>query len=135
MIWETPNLSRIVSGTPIPRKKIHTGSSPSATLRCDIKLVGPVLRPGMSIFTRNLSLSYFLTSRIAEEAREGKTIEGNEIYQMILSSPVKYLVMDNFTRSITINTPSASAFLNGDTATSSTASASIIVGGAFLLIG
>ncbi|CAG8898517.1 unnamed protein product [Penicillium egyptiacum] len=52
---------------------------------------------------------------IAEEAREGNTEGGNQIYQLIMSSPLKYAVMDDFERSINSENPPAPAFLNGDT--------------------
>lgn len=52
---------------------------------------------------------------IAEEAREGNTEGGNRIYQSIMSSPVKYAVMDDYARSINEDSPSYPAFLNAET--------------------
>lgn len=52
---------------------------------------------------------------IAEEAREGHTEGGNQIYALIMSSPVKYAVMDDYERSINSDNPSYPEFLNGDT--------------------
>jgi hypothetical protein len=49
---------------------------------------------------------------IAEEARESK--EGADIYQIIMSKPQRYAVMDDFARSIDLETPRTPAFLNGD---------------------
>ncbi|KAL4802210.1 hypothetical protein BDV18DRAFT_164386 [Aspergillus unguis] len=51
---------------------------------------------------------------IAEEAREGLTPGGDQIYQLIMSSPIKYAVMDDFTRSIRSDALHP-AFLNGET--------------------
>ncbi|KAI9043087.1 uncharacterized protein KD926_004590 [Aspergillus affinis] len=52
---------------------------------------------------------------IAEEAREGNTEGGGQIYQSIMSSPLKYAVMDDYTRSINAESPPHPAFLNADT--------------------
>ncbi|EAU33973.1 conserved hypothetical protein [Aspergillus terreus NIH2624] len=52
---------------------------------------------------------------IAEEAREGNTEGGEQIYQLIMSSPVRYAVMDDFARSINLDSPPWPAFLNGET--------------------
>lgn len=52
---------------------------------------------------------------IAEEAREGHTEGGDQIYAEIMSSPVKYAVMDDYERSVNLDSPSYPAFLNGDT--------------------
>ncbi|KAL4801187.1 hypothetical protein BDV18DRAFT_165203 [Aspergillus unguis] len=52
---------------------------------------------------------------IAEKAREGLTQGRDEIYRLIMSSSVKYAVMDDFDRSITLVNPRAPAFLNSDT--------------------
>ncbi|KAJ5412945.1 hypothetical protein N7465_005250 [Penicillium sp. CMV-2018d] len=49
---------------------------------------------------------------IAEEARESK--EGAEIYQIIMSEPQRYAVMNDFTRSIDLEGPRTPAFLSGD---------------------
>lgn len=51
---------------------------------------------------------------IAEEARECDTPGGNEIFQIIMASPIKYAVMDDFTRSINTKVPKTPAFLNGN---------------------
>ncbi|EFQ99543.1 hypothetical protein MGYG_02556 [Nannizzia gypsea CBS 118893] len=53
---------------------------------------------------------------IAEEAREGGTDGGREIYRLILESPIKYAVMDDNTRGINVDNPRYPAYLNGDTA-------------------
>jgi hypothetical protein len=56
---------------------------------------------------------------IAEEAREGdvNTEGGNKIYQLIMSSPLKYAVMDDFERFVhdDIDKTQGPAFLKGDT--------------------
>ncbi|KAJ6103108.1 hypothetical protein N7486_005535 [Penicillium sp. IBT 16267x] len=49
---------------------------------------------------------------IAEEARESG--QGSEIYQSIMSAAQRYAVMNDFTRSIDMDTPRTPAFLNGD---------------------
>ncbi|BCS24969.1 uncharacterized protein APUU_41413A [Aspergillus puulaauensis] len=51
---------------------------------------------------------------IAEEAREGHTEQGDQIYASIMSSPVKYAVMDDYKRLINDDSPQP-AFLNGET--------------------
>lgn len=49
---------------------------------------------------------------IAEEARE---IDKNaEIYRIIMSAPQRYIVMDDFTRSVNLETPQTPACLNGN---------------------
>ncbi|KAL4745167.1 hypothetical protein BDW72DRAFT_208428 [Aspergillus terricola var. indicus] len=52
---------------------------------------------------------------IAEEAREGLTQGGDEIYRLIMSSSVNYGAIDDFERSINTVNLRAPAFLNGDT--------------------
>lgn len=51
---------------------------------------------------------------IAEEAREGGTEGGAEIYRMIIAPPVKFQIMDDIHRTIDPETQ-IPAFLNGDT--------------------
>ncbi|KAJ5787323.1 hypothetical protein N7457_002313 [Penicillium paradoxum] len=53
---------------------------------------------------------------IAEEPREGETEGGREIYEMIMSAPLEYAVVDDWTRTANADTPRVSGFLNGDTA-------------------
>lgn len=52
---------------------------------------------------------------IAEEAGEGNTEGGDQIYQSIMSAPVKYAVMDDYARSINAHSPPYPAFLNAET--------------------
>ncbi|KAJ5288016.1 hypothetical protein N7478_003702 [Penicillium angulare] len=49
---------------------------------------------------------------IAEEARE--VDKDSEIYKNIMSSPQRYVVMEDFSRSIHLENPRTPAFLNGD---------------------
>ncbi|CAG8199224.1 unnamed protein product [Penicillium salamii] len=49
---------------------------------------------------------------IAEEARE--TDEDADIYKIIMSAPQRYAVMDDFTRSVNLESPQTPAFLNGN---------------------
>lgn len=49
---------------------------------------------------------------IAEEARE--VDKEAEIYQIIMSAPQRYAVMDDFTRSVNLDNPQTPAFLNGN---------------------
>ncbi|KAJ2978406.1 hypothetical protein NQ176_g3832 [Zarea fungicola] len=52
---------------------------------------------------------------IAEEARESKTPGGRRIYEKVMSAPVRYAIMNDYTRSINAVNPKSPAFLNGDT--------------------
>ncbi|KUM58846.1 hypothetical protein ACN42_g8309 [Penicillium freii] len=49
---------------------------------------------------------------IAEEARNAD--EDAEIYKIIMSAPQRWAVMDDFTRSVNLDTPHTPAFLNGN---------------------
>lgn len=49
---------------------------------------------------------------IAEEARE--TDEDADIYKIIMSAPQRYTVMDDFTRSVNLESPQTPAFLTGN---------------------
>lgn len=49
---------------------------------------------------------------IAEEARNAD--EDAEIYKIIISAPQRWAVMDDFTRSVNLDTPHTPAFLNGN---------------------
>ncbi|KAJ5514787.1 hypothetical protein N7463_004339 [Penicillium fimorum] len=49
---------------------------------------------------------------IAEEARNAA--EDAEIYKIIMSAPQRWAVMDDFTRSVNLESPQAPAFLNGN---------------------
>lgn len=53
---------------------------------------------------------------IAEEAREANNPGSNRIFDSIMSQPVRYAVMDDYTRTINVSDPRAGACLNGDTA-------------------
>jgi hypothetical protein len=53
---------------------------------------------------------------IAEEAREAKTEGSAAIFQHIMSQPVRYAVMDDYTRTVNLETPRPGANLNGNTA-------------------
>jgi hypothetical protein len=55
---------------------------------------------------------------IAEEARESP--HGKDIYDSIMSKSPRYAVMDDYTRSINVDSPHRGAFLNADTAVRST---------------
>ncbi|KAL4972551.1 hypothetical protein BDW66DRAFT_144035, partial [Aspergillus desertorum] len=50
---------------------------------------------------------------IAEEARDNNAME---IYDLIMASEVKYDVMDDYTRTVNLESPRAGVHLNGDTA-------------------
>ncbi|KAH8434274.1 uncharacterized protein LDX57_011912 [Aspergillus melleus] len=65
-------------------------------------------------FTLYTELDLLPDVSIAEEAREGNTVGGGQIYQSIMSSPLKYAVMDDYSRSINAESPHP-AFLNADT--------------------
>lgn len=52
---------------------------------------------------------------LAEEARGGNTEGGNQIYSMIMSSHVRYAVMDDYKRSINSDSPPYPAYLDGET--------------------
>lgn len=52
---------------------------------------------------------------IAEEARESDTPGGRAIYDDIMNAPARYLVMNDYTRTINVTNPTTPAFLNGDT--------------------
>lgn len=54
---------------------------------------------------------------IAEEARDNGS---TEIFEDIVSSPVRYRVMDDYTLSVNLSNPISPAFLNADTAVRST---------------
>ena len=54
---------------------------------------------------------------IAEEARDNGSME---IFEDIISSPVRYRVMDDYTNSVNLSSPQSPAFLNADTAVRST---------------
>lgn len=49
---------------------------------------------------------------IAEEARN--TAEDADVYKIIMSAPQRWAIMDYFTRSVNLESPQASAFLNGN---------------------
>jgi len=57
---------------------------------------------------------------IAEEAREAGEINNSEgstaIFRHIMSQPLRYRVMDDYTRTVNLENPEAGACLNGDTA-------------------
>ncbi|KAL0944781.1 uncharacterized protein CTRU02_202668 [Colletotrichum truncatum] len=53
---------------------------------------------------------------IAEEAREANISGSRQIFDKIMSHPVRYAVMDDYTRTISISNPHPGACLNGDTA-------------------
>jgi hypothetical protein len=52
---------------------------------------------------------------IAEEARDSG-VKGEAIFSSIMASPVKYAIMDDYTRSVSMESPRVPAFLNCDTA-------------------
>ncbi|RMJ22221.1 hypothetical protein PHISP_06912 [Aspergillus sp. HF37] len=52
---------------------------------------------------------------IAEEAREGDSDGGREIYELIMAVPVKYAVVSDRDRTINTEDPKAPAYLNADT--------------------
>lgn len=52
---------------------------------------------------------------IAEEAREGGTDGGHEMYELIMALPAKYAVINDRDRMINTENPKAPAYLNGDT--------------------
>lgn len=54
---------------------------------------------------------------IAEEARDSNKDAAQRIYESIIAAPVRYKVMDDYTRRIHAVAPRAGVFLNGDTAT------------------
>ncbi|PLB50086.1 hypothetical protein P170DRAFT_454714 [Aspergillus steynii IBT 23096] len=66
-------------------------------------------------FTLYTELDLLPDVSIAEEAREGNTEGGDQIYQSIMSSPLKYAVMDDYARSINADSPPHPAFLNAET--------------------
>ncbi|KAJ5698286.1 hypothetical protein N7462_000291 [Penicillium macrosclerotiorum] len=49
---------------------------------------------------------------IAEEARD--LSEDADIFKIIMSAPQRYVVMDDFTRSVNLESPQIPAFLNGN---------------------
>lgn len=52
---------------------------------------------------------------IAEEAREGDTDGGREIYELIMAAPAKYAVINDRGRTINTENPKVPAYLNADT--------------------
>ncbi|KAK2033588.1 hypothetical protein LX32DRAFT_635273 [Colletotrichum zoysiae] len=58
---------------------------------------------------------------IAEEARDNKQ-GGAAIFEHIISQPVRYKVLDDYTRTANLENPQAGVYLNGDTAVRSTLS-------------
>ncbi|KAK2050101.1 hypothetical protein LZ31DRAFT_590369 [Colletotrichum somersetense] len=58
---------------------------------------------------------------IAEEARDNKQ-GGASIFEHIIRQPVRYKVLDDYTRTANLDNPQAGVYLNGDTAVRSTLS-------------
>lgn len=61
-----------------------------------------------------ISLNLLPEVSIAEEARDNVQ-SGGDIYKDIMTSPVRYKVLDDYTRTTHIDEPQAGAHLNGDT--------------------
>lgn len=60
------------------------------------------------------SLDLLQDVSIAEEARDNiKT--GGSIFNDIVPSPVRYAIMDDYTKTVNLEEPKAGVFLNGDT--------------------
>ena len=104
-VFSCPPLYSNGPGSNRPQPNIH---------QCDIRLAGHVPSAGFVDLYRELDLLPDVS--IAEEARESGW--GDEIYNDIMAKPMRYAVMDDYSRSIP-RTPRAPAFLNRDTAVTS----------------
>lgn len=110
---QPPNRTASGTQTWLPRK--HIVNLCRNTPPCGIKLVVHVSVAGYFALYEELDLLPDVA--IAEEARESeKGGEGSRaIFRSIMVAPMRYSVLDDYTRCVNVEAPKAPAFLNGDT--------------------